>query len=48
MWLLAMGGVSPGAVERPVYHVDLSATAADLLGIKVAEISGKPIREIVP
>lgn len=47
MWLLAMGGVSPGAVERPVYHVDLSATAAELLGIKAAEITGKPIREIV-
>lgn len=48
MWLLAMGaGVSPGVIERPVYHVDLSATAAGLLGFKAAEISGKPLREIV-
>jgi hypothetical protein len=48
MWLLAMGaGVSPGEVERPVAHVDMAATTAELLGVKTAEITGRPIKEIL-
>jgi len=48
VWLLAMGaGVSPGEVERPVFHVDVAATAAELLGVRVGEIAGRPIREIL-
>jgi hypothetical protein len=48
MWLLAMGaGAVPGEIERPVFHVDLAATAADLLGFKAAEITGRPLREIL-
>jgi len=48
MWLLAMGaGVSPGEVERPVFHVDVAATAAELLGVKAGEIAGRPIHEIL-
>lgn len=48
MWLLALGsGVPPAEIERPVFHVDVCATAAEMLGVKTAEISGKPIREIL-
>lgn len=48
MWLLAMGaGVSRAEVERPVFHIDVTATAAELLGIKTGEIGGRPIREIL-
>jgi hypothetical protein len=47
-WMLAMGvGAAPGETERPVQHVDVMATAAELLGMKVSDISGKPLREIV-
>jgi len=48
MWLLAMGaGVSPGETDRPIQHVDVAATAADLLGVKTGEISGTPMIEIL-
>ena len=48
MWMLAMGaGAGPGEVERPVFHVDLAATAAELLGFKASEITGRPLREIL-
>jgi hypothetical protein len=48
MWLLAMGaGVSRAEVERPVFHIDVTATAAELLGIKTGDIGGRPIREIL-
>jgi len=48
MWLLAMGaGASHGEIERPVFHVDLAATTAELLGFKAGEITGRPIREIL-
>jgi hypothetical protein len=48
MWLLALGaGVTRGETERPAFHVDVSATAAELLGIKTGEMTGKPIREIL-
>jgi hypothetical protein len=48
MWLLAMGaGAASGEIERPVFHVDLAATAAELLGFKAGEITGRPLREIL-
>jgi hypothetical protein len=47
MWLLALGaGISKGEVERPVAHIDVAATAASLLGVKM-ETAGKSLREIV-
>src|SRR5207253_9794491 len=48
MWLLAMGGgIASGETDRPVEHVDVTATAAELLGIKAAEMAGKSIRELL-
>jgi len=48
MWMLAMGsGVRPGETERPIYHVDVAATAASLLGIGPGEMAGRPSREIL-
>jgi len=48
MWLLAMGaGVPRGETERPVYHVDVAATAAQLLGVKAGQLSGAPMRELL-
>ena len=48
MWMLAMGaGVPAGEIERPVFHVDLAATAGELLGIKAGETTGRPMREIL-
>jgi hypothetical protein len=48
LWLLALGGGIPiGETERPVNHVDVAATAAEMLGFKVPEIAGKPLKEIL-
>jgi hypothetical protein len=48
MWLLALGGGIPiGEVERPVYHIDVAATAAEMLDLRTGEIAGKPLREIL-
>jgi hypothetical protein len=48
MWMLAMGsGVNPGETERRIYHVDVAATAASLLGIGTGEMAGRPAREIL-
>jgi arylsulfatase A-like enzyme len=47
-WLLAMGaGVPKGESDRPVYHVDVAATAAALLGVKAGGIAGVPMRELL-
>ncbi len=47
-WLLAMGaGVPRGATDRPVHHVDVAATAAELLGVKCGEMAGAPMRELL-
>ena len=47
-WLLAMGeGVPRGETERPVYHVDVAATAAKLLGVKAGAFAGAPMRELL-
>jgi hypothetical protein len=46
MWLLALGaGVSKNEVERPVAHIDVAATAARLLGVKL-DAAGQPLAEI--
>jgi arylsulfatase A-like enzyme len=39
--------VPPGQTERPVHHVDVAATAAELLGVKVSGIAGLPLRELL-
>ncbi len=46
-WLLAMGvAVPPGETDRPVHHIDVAATAAELLSFKAAGIAGTPMREL--
>ena len=48
MWMLAMGaGVKTGETERPVHHIDVAATAAELLGIHTGEMAGQPAREVL-
>jgi hypothetical protein len=48
VWLLAMGaGVPSGEIERPIEHVDVTATVAAALGVRTSEIAGKSIREIL-
>ncbi len=48
VWLLAMGaGVPPGQTDRPVHHVDVAATAAELLGVKATGLAGSPMRELL-
>lgn len=47
MWMLALGGVPRGETERPVQHVDVAATAAELLGVKLDGIQGSVLREIL-
>ena len=47
-WLLALGAAVPrGETERPVHHIDVPATAAEMLGIQAGELAGKPMREIL-
>ena len=45
VWLLALGqGLSRGESERPVQHVDVAATALEILGVKPGqEIAGRAI-----
>ena len=48
MWLLAMGaGVPRGETDRIVHHVDVAATAAELLGVKAGRLAGAPLRELL-
>ncbi len=48
MWMLALGaGVPAGETERPVFHIDVSATAAELLGVKFEGISGHALKELL-
>jgi hypothetical protein len=48
MWMLAMGaGVPAGETERPVHHIDVSATAAELLGVRLEGIAGLPLKELL-
>ncbi len=47
-WLLALGeGITKGETDRPVRHIDVTPTAAALLGCKPGEWSGAPLREIL-
>jgi hypothetical protein len=46
--MLALGaGVSAGEIERPIAHVDIGVTAADMLGVKIPEVTGQPVRELL-
>jgi hypothetical protein len=48
MWMLAMGkGIRKGEVERPVSHIDMAATAAEILGVKAPAMQGRVLREIL-
>lgn len=48
VWALALGaGVPHGETERPVHHVDVAATTAELLGVNLGEIAGRPISELL-
>jgi hypothetical protein len=48
VWMLALGaGISAGEIERPISHVDICATAADMLGVRIPEIAGQPVREML-
>ena len=47
MWLLALGaGVPSGETERPVYHIDVSTTAAGLLGVRLEGVAGRALKEL--
>jgi arylsulfatase A-like enzyme len=47
--MMALGaGIAKGATDTPIGHVDVAATAAEMLGFRAAEeIAGKPIRELL-
>lgn len=46
VWALAIGGgVAKGETDRPVSHVDLCATAAELLDLRMAGMEGRPLTE---
>lgn len=48
MWLLALGrGIQKGETDRPVSHVDLAATAAEMLGIKTGPMQGRVISDLL-
>lgn len=48
MWMLALGkGIRKGEVERPVSHIDMAATAAEILGVKGLEMQGRVLREML-
>jgi hypothetical protein len=48
MWLMALGaGVTLGETDRPIAHIDVARTAAELLGVKPGEMAGQIIRELV-
>ena len=49
VWMMALGaGIAKGSTDRPIGHVDVAATAAEMLGYRAAEeIAGKPIPEML-
>jgi hypothetical protein len=48
IWMLAMGaGVPAGETERPVHHIDVAATSAEILGIKTDQLGGTRLKEIL-
>lgn len=47
-WLLALGGgIAKGESERAVHHVDVAATAGEILGFRSPGGGGQPLREIL-
>lgn len=47
MWMLALGAnTGRGEVERPISHIDMAATTAEMLGVKF-DCTGKALREII-
>jgi hypothetical protein len=48
VWLLALGaGVPHGESDRPVQHIDVASTAAELLGVSAVNIAGSRIKELL-
>ena len=47
-WLLALGGgIARGESDRPVSHVDVAATAGEILGFKAPNLKGATLSEIL-
>src|SRR5436190_18856486 len=47
-WLLALGaGIAKGTSDRPVSHVDIAATAGEILGFKAPALKGTVLSEIL-
>lgn len=47
-WLLALGaGVTKGATEKPIRHIDVAATAAAMLNVRAEGLAGIPAKEIL-
>lgn len=44
MWMLALGA-GKGEIERPVSHIDIAVTTAELLGVKM-EAAGRALKEV--
>jgi hypothetical protein len=48
MWMLALGaGGAKGESDTPVHHVDVAATAAELLGVRATLLAGKSFRKLI-
>ena len=48
MWMLALGtGVTKGESEAPVHHVDVAATAAELLDVRATGMAGTSLRKLI-
>jgi hypothetical protein len=48
VWAFAIGGgIAKGEADRPISHVDLCATAAELLEIPMTGMAGAPLGEIL-
>ncbi len=45
--LVLGGGIRKGETDRPVSHIDLCATAAALMELRIPEIAGKPLSEVL-
>jgi len=48
VWLLACGPGVPryAGSERPIRHIDVAPTAAEILGLKVDRLEGRPLKEL--